>query len=772
MTDLTDLIIQRARVLEHVHEPTRFDLKDEVSRKAFHTLLSDDPCIEICDQIHGQLAELIEIKNPSQKLSERDLEQLIKVHLDGVEEYDYGNWIYFPWNRKVVHLLPEHEFVTVRTNRNLYKITHEEQLTLSTKKVAVLGLSVGNSIAHTLAHERVCCELRLADFDELELSNLNRISSSVDEIGIEKTINTARHIAMMDPYLKVKIWREGATRENLKEILLEDKVDLVFDECDNLDIKVAVRQMAKEHGIAVMMDTSDAGMLDVERFDRDPERDIFHGLINHLDLEKVKDLKTSEEKVPYVLPILGIDQMSQELKTSMMEIGESISTWPQLASAVVGGAGIAVDVARRLLLDQMSESGRYYFDWSLEVEEEKPEVKDNTPRCNAPEMTTEYAKSIVDTVQCPLPQGAVKVPLEDLSDIIEAATLAPSGGNMQPWFWYYSEDLLYLVHDEAASFSMLDFQKRGSYLAFGAALENLRLKACQKGFGVRLQYPDNEHIAAVVSFHHDGVFDEPYPLDTGLIKGIGLRETNRNLEGREKLDKSVLQGLESSVGECKTHILEDTAIIDALGRAIANGDRIRLLNKWGHNDFINEMRWSDKEARETGTGVDLETVDLTEAEKAGLLVARDWSAIEGLKKLGDDKGTKFMELTVKTFESASALLLITGSDESLQTYMQAGHLLEQVWLRGNLNQLAIHPVSATLFLHYRAKNDHGTFSDSETWALAEVHDSVMEAFDLTTEIPLFLLRIGKAGRPKRSMRKPLSHVFHYATITNHQLQSK
>ena len=39
------------------------------------------------------------------------------------------------------------------------------------------------------------------------------------------------------------------------------------------------------------MDTSDRGMLDIERFDLEPERSIFHGLVEHLDIAKSKNLK-------------------------------------------------------------------------------------------------------------------------------------------------------------------------------------------------------------------------------------------------------------------------------------------------------------------------------------------------------------------------------------------------------------------------------------------------------------------------------------------------
>ena len=46
----------------------------------------------------------------------------------------------------------------------------------------------------------------------------------------------------------------------------------------------------------------------------------------------------------------------------MIEIGRSIYTWPQLASNVVLGGALTADVVRRILLNQVHTSGRYFVD--------------------------------------------------------------------------------------------------------------------------------------------------------------------------------------------------------------------------------------------------------------------------------------------------------------------------------------------------------------------------------------------------------------------------
>jgi molybdopterin/thiamine biosynthesis adenylyltransferase len=214
-------------------------------------------------------------------------------------------------------------------------------------------------VARALSLERIYGELRIADFDELELSNLNRIASTVYNIGINKTELLAREIAELDPYLKVVCYDEGVTKGNVEEFI--DGLDILIDECDSLDIKILLREKASAKGIPVIMETSDRGMLDIERYDENPEAPILHGLVAGLDSTKLNGL-SNEEKIPYVMSILDAENISDRLKESMTEIGKSISTWPQLGSDVTHGGGSTTIAARKILLNEDVKSGRYYID--------------------------------------------------------------------------------------------------------------------------------------------------------------------------------------------------------------------------------------------------------------------------------------------------------------------------------------------------------------------------------------------------------------------------
>lgn len=347
------------------HKPVIYDLTNFKDKDDYVSLLKENSKLQIYDEIEGQLKELIKAENPSIKLNDSDYSVEIQKRINNIPLTNYGVWVYYPWSNRIVHLLPENEFIYLRTSANRNKITTEERDILSKKKVGIIGLSVGQSVAVTMALERTCGELRLADFDTIELNNLNRIRTGVHNLGLFKAYSVAREIAEIDPFIKVTCFTEGITEFNIDKFYIEGgKIDAVIDECDGINIKILCRIKAKQYQIPLVMEASDRGTVDVERYDLEPERPIIHGWLEHLDIdfEVLKNLKTNEEKLPYMLPIAGFDTLSTRMKESLLEIGKSISTWPQLASAVTLGGGIVTDVCRRIFLKEFKSSGRYFVD--------------------------------------------------------------------------------------------------------------------------------------------------------------------------------------------------------------------------------------------------------------------------------------------------------------------------------------------------------------------------------------------------------------------------
>lgn len=365
------------------YRPSIYRINDPENEKALQELLNSVQGIEIYDTIYSQLSELVKLSSPG--ISDKnELESLINKHIGSADLNKYGVWVYYPWSKNLVHLLDEKEFIKVRTNRNIYKILPEDVDTLNKKKIGIIGLSVGQSIALTLALERTCGELRLADFDDIELSNMNRIKAGVHELGMSKVIIAARQIAELDPFIKVKCFTDGLNKENIRDFFTEQgKIDILVEECDGLEIKVLSRVIAKELGIPVVMDTNDNGMLDVERFDLEPERPIFHGRTKGLEGlsadELVKMLKglTIEQKIGFLAQIIGMENVSSAMKQSLANMNKTIIGWPQLASAVTLGGAMVTDTCRRILLNHFNTSGRFFINFDELIKETCKEVEIN-----------------------------------------------------------------------------------------------------------------------------------------------------------------------------------------------------------------------------------------------------------------------------------------------------------------------------------------------------------------------------------------------------------
>ena len=355
-------LLASSKEIQQSYKPLILRLNVPADKATFETLFADGKVLFVHDEMYGQLQELVKIKYPAIKIKTDEYPQLISDHLAGKNIDEYGVWVYYEWSKRLVHLLDEEEFEEVRTNRNRNKITREEQATLKSKKIGIVGLSVGQSIALTIATERICGELRLADFDTAELSNLNRIRTGSHNLGLTKTVIAAREIVEIDPFIKVTLFSDGLHKGNMDEFFTGGgKLDLFIEVCDGIDIKLDSRFKAKELQIPVVMDTNDRGMLDIERFDLENDRGIMHGMLDAF-IDQNSIVVTDENRQGILMSILSFDSLSERMKLSMAEIGKTINTWPQLASSVVLGGAITTDIARRILLGQHTKSGRYYVD--------------------------------------------------------------------------------------------------------------------------------------------------------------------------------------------------------------------------------------------------------------------------------------------------------------------------------------------------------------------------------------------------------------------------
>ena len=131
------------------------------------------------------------------------------------------------------------------------------------------------------------------------------------------------------------------------------RLDLIVEVCDDLTLKRELRAAARRLGVPVLMETSERGMLDVERFDVEPQRPLLHGL---LDSAPTATLAGMVEHLLFGRPL------RERTRASIHAGGQELASWPQLAEEVALGGATVASAARAMLLGGGPRSGRYFFD--------------------------------------------------------------------------------------------------------------------------------------------------------------------------------------------------------------------------------------------------------------------------------------------------------------------------------------------------------------------------------------------------------------------------
>ncbi|MCW2603478.1 MAG: UBA/THIF-type binding protein [Pseudonocardiales bacterium] len=679
--------------------------------------LTADPAIEVLDSLDGQWGELRKIL----PAAEPDL-------------YDEAaRWAYYPWRRTLVRILGPRGFRLVRLDRNRNKITREEQDAFAGKVLGVVGLSVGHAIAHTMALQGLCGEIRLADFDTIELSNLNRIPASILDLDVNKAVVVGRRIAELDPYLRVVVFDEGLTDDSMADFV--DGLDILIEECDSLDMKLLVREAARKQRIPLIMETSDRGLLDVERYDLEPDRPLFHGLLGDTTASDLRGLST-HDKVPHVLRILEPAELSARMAASMTEVDQTLKTWPQLGGDVTLGAASVAAAVTRINRGAPLASGRTRIDMD----------------------------AVLDAlVQPPLPTGTyddldvddtwLKAPDDARAAVAHAAGLAPSGGNTQPWTMDWDDDDL-VIGVQTSRTSKMDVHYRGSLVGIGAALYNAQAAASAHGILGAAQVAEGDLAGAasrpVVRLSLGAGAD---PDLAARYPAVLTRSSNRQFGTGGTIDADLAARLTAAAASrgATLHLVLDRAVIEAAGELIAESDRMRYLDEILHRQMMSELSWPGLDNLDVG--LDVRTLELDESDLAKLGVAKRRDVMAYLDEWG--VGRALGDVARERIATAAGLAILTVTGNQIADYVRGGQALQELWITAQAAGLGVHPTSP-VFLYAEDPEDFASLSEKYAGALRDLSGAFRELCGIGNETFILILRLSWAPAASiRSRRLPI-----------------
>ncbi len=729
------------------YRPRVFRFSLAADRRAFDELGKAAPePISVCDSYEAQLQGLLKSREPRRRWTHDELRLESERHYSGRAPDEAGVWVFYPWRQTLVHLLDPEDFLELRTSRNRYKITGDEQRVLRRLKIGIVGLTGGSELAQTLAMEGISRELRLADSSKLELDHLNRMRESVVHLGSSKVTLAARAIAEIDPFIEVVCFDQKLTASSVDTLI--SGLDMLIEESPTHKTSSVCRRQAQRFRVPLISAAADRASLRIERFDRDFTRAV---------PSQENDANETGRGIPW--RETGI---SDKLGASLAEVGESIVSLPRLASDVSLGAALATHVIRRIALEELRQSGLH----SVELENIVADA--SSPLTSV--ASTQHGERLALSGSTRLEQQLQEMSLEPepgqlalgadtLSALMEAAQAAPSRANEQPWHWGLRGSTLWLSAKPRFGCRLLDYRGGATQIALGTATENLVLKAHALGMNVKLDLSlSGQELGAVgFKFYPPGstVPDAESHDHDHLIAQLSARCTNRRVMAPGRVPAASLSRLceaAASIPSCQLRFVDDQPAIAEIATLAARAERIRMLHPVGARELLREIRWTVDEARQTRDGIDLATLDFTESENAAFSVLGTPGVADLLRRWRLGRGLE--NPTRRALLASSAIGMVGVDGDDARRHYLAGRAIQRLWLTATEQRLSLHPCTTCLYLFARAFGGAATEFDAETVGeLYGLHARLRAVFG-NRDREVFLFRVfPESAPPLRSLRR-------------------
>ncbi len=166
---------------------------------------------------------------------------------------------------------------------------------LQTAKVLVVGIGgVGGYALEALVRSGIM-NISIIDYDNIEISNLNRqIISDNETIGLSKVEVAKKRALKINPDVNINLFNEKLKEENI-DVILENKYDYVIDACDMISTKVLLIEKSLKYkyklissmGTANKTNPALLSITELSKTTNDPIAKILR--------KKVKDLKINKK---------------------------------------------------------------------------------------------------------------------------------------------------------------------------------------------------------------------------------------------------------------------------------------------------------------------------------------------------------------------------------------------------------------------------------------------------------------------------------------------
>ena len=353
-----------------------------------------------------------------------------------------------------------------------------------------------------------------------------------------------------------------------------------------------------------------------------------------------------------------------------------------------------------------------------------------------------------------------------LATLLEAACLAPSVDNCQPWRFVCSNDSVSIFLDRERADFFGDYGFAASFATIGAVIENMKIAASHLALVASVVcFPsdDVDHVATVI-FSDATVTPDP------LCHILPLRCTNRKKYLSASLSQEQRDALcqAAQISGAKLFLFEEHSTVKALFRLAAQVDSIIFDHPLLHANLYRWIRWSPQEKSKTRDGMPVGSLEIDAFQRLFFRVISSFGMLKFFNMFGVNRLIGLLNSSLLLKSSALGLIVMDGT--SNVDYLNGGRCMERVWLTASSLGLAYQPFGGLPFLLTRMlRGGNEGFSDKQYSKLRGVFHKLQQHAPVTPDDGLVIFfRVGTAAEPtERSIRRPLSEV----AQLNHQRSS-
>jgi hypothetical protein len=360
----------------------------------------------------------------------------------------------------------------------------------------------------------------------------------------------------------------------------------------------------------------------------------------------------------------------------------------------------------------------------------------------------------------------------DYKKLIEAAILAPTPDNNQPWRFAVRDGRLLLFLDPARTLPS-DVNSMFDLVGLGAAIENACIAARQAGYEPRVdfgagvspgqtagtaapQLSDPSRPVASIEFAPGGQPDPLYPY-------LATRCTRRRLYSTKPVSAEALAQLSDAAqqwGAVRVDWVTDRAQISEMARLLAASDLIRFQYEPFHNELFRQLRFTAQEAEETRDGLDVRTLDLPPGAGWFLHKLKPWNRMRKVHQLG--LGRLLTVPSALAVKRSGAVGLLSVDQPKPEPFLQGGMALERLWLTATSLNLALQPLgSLPIFLAHWHQLGGSRLAETHRARVQYLSDRLRSLLPkMSGGILQIMFRIGKSAPPTcRSLRRGVEEVY-------------